>query len=437
LLLAPRFFFDILSKLFKNMVLLKSEGLTSPVEQTVAPSQSFQQNKRHTIPATNPGDEERDEYHTEKEVDEIKREGTDEPIILEAIERRKTPVEQMVALNSKLPGSGPVVLSKSTSRSFPLHKRPAKQQIKPVDEGDEPTILEAVEQLIFPPHIFPRTTNDDDAKSKISNKSTAFCFHSTLDETYPEVNSLGEAFRSIDFFCCKEGACSSSTVASTESNRNACHNIFQIEFPSINRNYEESCSTSSFRHKGELCRVETESFEDEDCLINRHSPSTPVQRRSVREVYADIRDLQHDRLTAQPEMLVDIDLALEVLRDELRSISNATRAANNNAEGEDDNISICDSISSIHQSISKIQINANENFSAIAEQNRALAQSVQAMQQQMAMLTYPVPHDKDLVDDDEVSGALFQIMIPKRKRMGLRLPRKSQSPKEAQPQSCN
>jgi hypothetical protein len=355
LLLAPRFFFDILSKLFKNMVLLKSEGLTSPVEQTVAPSQSFQLNQRHTIPATNPGDEERDEYHTEKEVDKVKRVGTDEPVI-----------------------------------------------------------LEAMEQLTLPTHISPRITDDDDAKSHISNESTAFCFHSTLDETYPEVNSLGEAFGSIDFFCCKEGACFSSTAATKSEDeasseqcktkdsaptfKSTCKKILGFEFPSFEQLCKEICDSAiSAKSKGILRRMvtESESFdEDEYYGFGRHPPQ---KRRSGREIYADIRDLQHDRLTAQPEMLVDIDLAIDVLRDELRSVRNTTRAAYNNAEDEEDVISIWDSISSIHHSISKIEKAAKANaeaFSAIAEQNRAMTQSVQTMQRQLAMLTHPIQQGK-------------------------------------------
>jgi hypothetical protein len=320
---------------------------------------------------------------------------------------RTTPVEQLLTLNSKPPGSD-FVSSKSTSQPAELNcttkqgrepggeERDEDHTGKEVDDvkcedDKEPTIVEAREQPTSPPA-------PNDAKSHISDESTPpnNPNHLTQDNTYTEVILL-----------------ETSPVQSKKKNparalTPACCNIFGFDFASLKRwlRCKGSCSSvaiSSMESKGILRRMvtESESFDEDEYYGLRSRPSHI--RRGVREIYADIRDLQHDRLTAQPEMLVDIDLALEVLRDELRSARNATRAAYNNAQDEEDDISICDSISSIHQSISKIEKAANENaeaFLAIAEQNNTLVQSVQTMQQQLAMLTYPVQQGKGPGNDN-------------------------------------
>ncbi len=43
-------------------------------------------------------------------------------------------------------------------------------------------------------------------------------------------------------------------------------------------------------------------------------------RRTVREIYSDIRDLENDRQNARPSMLPRIGIALEILDRELREM---------------------------------------------------------------------------------------------------------------------
>ena len=52
-------------------------------------------------------------------------------------------------------------------------------------------------------------------------------------------------------------------------------------------------------------------------------------RRTVREIVNDIRDLENDRRDALPQVLPDIDMSLEILRRELRSLHDPVAAGAN------------------------------------------------------------------------------------------------------------